>query len=113
MLQEIWRETGQIPKALDSRPVLSERWAEPYKVWAELSGSRNYTAGGPAGIPFSEFFLWALAYGYTREEMTCMWEDMKCIDTTWLAETAKRAKDEMERKKSQPKQNSHTRSVTF
>lgn len=104
MLQDIWRETSLIPKALDSRPVLNERWIEPYKVWAELSGSRNYTAGGPAGIPFSEFCLWALAYGYTREELTCMWEDVRVMDMTWLAETSKRAKEEMDRKRTKPKQ---------
>lgn len=103
MLNEIWEATRQIPQALDRRPILADRWTEPYKVWAELSGSRNYTAGGAAGIPFSEFFLWAVAFRYSREELEYMWEDVHHIDVVWLSETTKRAKAEIAQKQAQAK----------
>lgn len=96
MLTEMWEETGVKPATLVNRPTLLERWNIPYKVWIEISGSRNYTAGGPAEIPFSEFFLWAYAHNYERLEMELMWEDVHAIDKVWLNETGERAKAERE-----------------
>jgi len=78
---------------LASKPELIERWNIPYRIWNELSGSRRYTAAGPAGIPFSEFFAWALMNGYTREEMRNMWEDVHLLDRTYLNVVPKFTKD--------------------
>lgn len=49
-----------------------------------MSGSRRYHAGGAAEIPFSEFYLWATAHGYTSEELVSMWEDVHKYDVVWL-----------------------------
>jgi hypothetical protein len=95
MLHEIWEETGNKPDSLSNRPTLKELWITPYNVWRELSGSRNYTAGGLAEIPFSEFFLWALAHRYSLDEMASMWEDVHVIDVEWLS--LKFEKDKLER----------------
>lgn len=90
MLQEIWEETGNQPKSLANRPTLDPIWLQPYKVYVELSGSRNYSFGGAAEIPFSEFFLYATAHDYTHAEMRCMWEGLHSVDTTFLREQQKR-----------------------
>jgi len=81
---------GIKPEALVNRPELAERWHIPYRVWKEVDGSRNYTPAGLAEIPFSEFFLWAIAYKYTLTELTSMWEDVHRIDVAWLLEHGKR-----------------------
>jgi len=96
MLQEVWEETGIKPPALTTQPTLVSRWSIPYKVWVELSGSRNYHMGGAAEIPFSEFFMWALAHRYTPLEMECMWEDVHVIDKVWLGAQADHKKDTQE-----------------
>lgn len=94
MLSEMWEETGEKPPALSNRPELDKHWRIPYQVWLELSGSRNYTMGGAAEIPFSEFFLWAHAHGYSKLEMQSMWEDVHTVDRVWLHETQKKAEAE-------------------
>lgn len=86
----MWEETGVKPPALENQPVLSQRWVIPHGVWKELSGSRNYTPGGLAEIPFSEFFLWAWAHDYTKAEIQSMWEDVHAIDVAWLEEHTKK-----------------------
>lgn len=93
----MWEETGIKPQALVDKPALIERWNIPYQVWLELSNSRNYTAGGPAGIPFSEFYMWSKVHNYTNSEAACMWEDISQVDKTWLTETSSRAKEERDR----------------
>lgn len=101
MLTEMWEETGTKPPALESRPQLKQRWVIPHEVWRELSGSRNYTPGGLAEIPFSEFFLWAWAHDYTKSEMQSMWEDVHIIDVAWLEEQAKVQEAERATKKAE------------
>ena len=96
MLNEVWEATGEKPVALANRPELTDRWHGPHIVWAELSGSRNYTAGGVAEIPFSEFFLWAVAHEYTKAQIQSMWEDLHLFDHTWVRENQKRAQKDRE-----------------
>lgn len=111
MLLEIWEETGTKPPALAARPELARRWVIPYEVWVDLSGSRNYHAGGFAEIPFSEFFLWAVAHRYTPAELECMWEDIHAIDKIWLTLQAETQKESTEKQKSQAKSNDGRRST--
>lgn len=96
MLQDIWQETGEKPAALANRPELKERWVLTQRVWSELSGSRNYTAGGLAEIPFSEFYLWAVAHEYTKAQMQSTWEDVHLFDKAWVGEHQKKASEERE-----------------
>ena len=103
MLTEMWEDTGVKPPALENRPKLIERWNYPYRVWLELAGSRRYTAGGAAEIPFSEFYLWAVAHNYDRAEMECMWEDLHIIDKVWLQEITKIQKAQAESAKTSQK----------
>ena len=91
---------GTKPAALVNKPQLDQRWHIPYAIWQKVEGGRNYTAGGPAELPFSEFYLWAQAYNYTNSELTCMWEDVHVIDTCWLREYGK--KQEAKQKAQQP-----------
>ncbi len=83
-------ETGITPKALLDRPVLVDRWHYPKEVFEDLGGSRRYTAGGAANIPFSEFYLYALAYKFEPDEMVDVWEDLKLIDSIWLSKVAEK-----------------------
>lgn len=103
MLSEIWEATGEKPAALVNRPELNERWRYPHLVWSELSGSRNYTAGGVAEIPFSEFYLWAVAHEYTKSQMQFMWEDLHLFDRTWVHENQKRVSEEREQEQDRQK----------
>lgn len=99
MLHEMWQESGKKPDALANRPTLHKRWNIPYSIWVEISGSRNYHAAGAAEIPFSEFFLWAIAHDYTKAELVCMWEDVHTVDRVWLSEAAKIRKEQAPAKK--------------
>ena len=83
-------ETGITPKALLDRPVLEQRWSYPRQVFDDLGGSRRYTAGGAANIPFSEFYLYSKAYGFEPDEVTDVWEDLKLIDSIWLSKTTEK-----------------------
>lgn len=103
MLKQIWEETGVKPPALVTRPQLIERWNQPYRVWIELTGSRRFHTAGAAEIPFSEFFLWAYAHQYDRQEMECMWEDVHIIDKAWLDVVAKNQKAQAETAKGSAK----------
>lgn len=101
-LLEIQRSTGTTPIALRDRPILSERWAFTDEVFTELTGSRNYTAGGPANIPFNQFYLWAKAHRFTLTELTEVWKDLREFDNAWLeALNKKRELDKANQKGSQ------------
>ena len=89
-LLEMQHDTGITPKALLNRPELSNRWVYPKSVFDELSGSRQYTMGGPAEIPITAFFAYAVLYGFTRVQAVETWEDVAIIDGIWLSEVAKR-----------------------
>lgn len=78
------------PKALQDRPTLARRWEFPKAVFDALHGSRNYTAGGAANIPFSEYERYARAYGFSRLELIDVWEDLLIIDNIWLAKVAEK-----------------------
>ncbi len=81
---------GITPKALQNRPVLDQRWHFANTVFNALTGSRRYTAGGPANIPISEYDVYARGYGFTAMEWRDTWEDLQVIDSIWLTEVAKK-----------------------
>lgn len=83
-------ESGITPKALETRPILAERWVYPKSVFDELTGSRRYTMNGPANIPISEYDVYARGYGFSRLEWASIWEDVSTIDSIWLSEIAKK-----------------------
>lgn len=87
-------KTGIEPRALKDRPSLSRRWVYPKLVFDDLSGSRRYTASGPANIPISEYGVYAKAYGITGHQWIEVWEDLSIVDTVWLSEIAKKQKAE-------------------
>lgn len=90
LLLEVQAELGVTPKALESQPTLSRRWEFIKEVFNELTGSRRYTAGGPANIPISEYEVYAKAYGFSQTEYTEYWEDLQVVDSVWLSELAKK-----------------------
>lgn len=83
-------QTGIVPKALENRPILAERWIYPKSVFDELTGSRRFTMNGPANIPISEYDVYARGYEFTRKEWQEVWEDISLIDSIWLSEIAKK-----------------------
>jgi hypothetical protein len=83
-------ESGITPKALLDRPELNQRWHFAKDTFDALGGSRRYTAGGPANIPFSEFYLYAKAYAFEDSDTTEVWEDLKLLDTIWLSKVAEK-----------------------
>jgi len=90
MLLEIQERDGIVPKALESRPILNDRWVYSKSVFDELSGSRRFTMNGPANIPISEYDVYARGYGFSRLEWASVWEDVSIIDSIWLSEIAKK-----------------------
>ncbi len=98
-LTEVWEETGDQPKTLAERPILHKVWHWPYAVFAAVSDSRNYTAGGPAAIPFSEIYLYAMSLGYAPHEVEELYREVHAIDHIWLAEV----REAQEAKLKQPK----------
>ena len=83
---------GVTPKALESMPTLNRRWEYAKEVFDDLTGSRRYTASGPANIPFSEYERYARAYSFSQTELTEYWEDLQIVDNIWLMEVAKKQK---------------------
>lgn len=83
-------ETGITPKALQDRPELHRRWHYVKEVFDDLSGSRNYTMGGAANIPFSEFYLYAQAYGFSSGDLIDVWQDLRIVDSIWLSKSAEK-----------------------
>jgi hypothetical protein len=55
--------------------------------------------GGPAGIPFSEFYLWARAHGFSCTDLTDAWEAVHRYDEIWLDEQAIWQKAQTDQKK--------------
>ena len=97
-LYTMWEETGVQPKALLNRPQLANVWDYPYTIWAELSGSRSYTASGRAEIPFSEVYLYAKSLDYSNSEVYGLFKDVNHIDKSWLSEVSKQAAQEAKSK---------------
>lgn len=89
-LLDIAAETGMVPKPLQDRPTLKQRWEFPKQVFDALTGSRRYTTGGAANIPISEYAVYAKAYGFSPQDWRDVWEDLAIIDTVWLTETTKK-----------------------
>ena len=83
-LLEVYKATGTMPPALKNRPELSKRWTFTDGVFDQLHGSRNYTARGPANIPFNQFYLWARANNFSRSEIAEVWDDLRQFDNAWL-----------------------------
>lgn len=54
--------------------------------------------GGPAGIPFSEFYLWAYAHNFSRTDLTDLWESVHRYDEIWLDEQALWQKSQSDQK---------------
>ena len=48
----------KIPKALRSRPVLTQYQKEYWEAYRALASSRQFTSSGIAEIPYSEKILW-------------------------------------------------------
>jgi hypothetical protein len=90
MLLEMQEETGNVPKALEDRPVLAERWSYAKEVFDDLSGSRPYTMNGPLPIPVTEYAAYAAGYKFSSIEWREVFEDLQIIDTVWLDEIGKR-----------------------
>jgi hypothetical protein len=79
-------ETGITPKALVDRPALDQRWHYAKSVFDDLAGSRNYTAGGPANIPYTVYSMYANDRGFSQSDLIDVWEDLSLIDSIWLAQ---------------------------
>lgn len=90
MLLDMQEETGNVPKALEDRPVLDERWSYAKEVFDDLSGSRPYTMSGPLPIPVSEYAAYAAGHKFNSLEWVEVFEDLQIIDTIWLDEISKR-----------------------
>jgi hypothetical protein len=92
-------ETGITPPALKNRPELHDDWVFTQQIWRDLNGSRRYHMGGAAGIPFSEFYLWARAHGFSCTDLTDAWEAVHRYDEIWLEEQAIWQKAQADQKK--------------
>lgn len=79
-------EDGQTVPALLSRPILDRRWTYTREVYETLRGSRRYTMGGAANIPFSEFAAYAKHLNLPLEHGMELWVDVRLMDDLYLSE---------------------------
>lgn len=92
-LKGIEEDTGETPPALLARPILSQ-FEQPYMdAFNILSGSRQWTMGGPAAIPFSEIAAY-LEFNHIddpdeREEYITM---IRSLDAEYLKISAAKVK---------------------
>lgn len=57
-LEEIERDTGVTPTALLNRKFPDEWNTKYWNMYHDIDGSRQYTFGGPAEIPYPVKILW-------------------------------------------------------
>lgn len=88
-LHQMWEDTGVIPPALANRPVLLEHLLWTYRIWGQLSGSRQQGMKGHSLIAFSEVALYGLAHSFTNLELADLWDDLHRIDKAWHCEVTK------------------------
>lgn len=79
-------EAGQPVPALQTRPQLARRWAYTQEVYETLRGSRRYTMGGAANIPFSEFASYANYLEFPQWYAVELWRDLALMDNLFLTE---------------------------
>ena len=79
-------DAGQIVPALASKPTLITRWTYTREVYETLRGSRRYTMGGAANIPFSEFASYVSYVNMDKAQALELWTDLKLMDDIWLVE---------------------------
>ena len=53
-------------------------------VFENLSGSRQAKFSGVGEIPFSEFFVYAIALGYRGADLTDLWDSVHTIDQIFV-----------------------------
>ena len=90
MFQEMLESTGITPKALQSRPELTQIQAEIYNSFVEISRGRNYTMSGPLPVGLQEFMAYSTLYELEPEEAQELWQIVRALDSHWLNEHAKR-----------------------
>ena len=91
MLFSIAESTGETPKALETRPELSEHLQYPLSLYQELSEARTYDLkGNPSSVKLSGFLCYAQLWQFTRLECQDIWETVRLIDRIWLKLYAER-----------------------
>ncbi len=86
---EIAEQSGVTPPALLKRPELLPELKLAYRVWQELSGSRQQAFSGVGLIPFSEFFLYCFVHGFSRSDTSDLWQVVHTIDVIFVNELSK------------------------
>lgn len=68
MLEEIAKDTGKAPQALQTKPPLPLHLGFYYEAYLALSRARGLTMGGVLPIVFSEITNWANEYRIRGED---------------------------------------------
>ncbi len=84
-------KTGGTADVMASRPELSQ-WAFPYwETFSILSGSRQWTMGGPAPIPLTEIEAYCRLTGVDEmDDVADLLYQVRRLDGVWLEETGKK-----------------------
>jgi hypothetical protein len=90
--KQIERDTGQTPPALAKRP-LPDEWSFKYwRMYQETQGSRQYTFGGPAEIPYPVKILWLNEnHVYDPDERDDFLNVVSQLDNAYIEHSAKKA----------------------
>lgn len=90
MLHEMMDSTGIVPKAIQSKPELTQVQSEIYAAFTEISPDRSYSMAGPLPIGLSAVLNYCTLYDLGQEESQDLWRMIRALDSHWLAEVAKR-----------------------
>ena len=87
MLLDFQEKSGITPKALASKPELSEHLVFYWQLFSELSEERSYSGiGEPRALSLQAFLVYASFYQFTRLEAQQSWEFVRKIDELWMEE---------------------------
>ena len=84
--------TGELPAEAAAAPQLKSWNNWVWQAFTDLTGSRQWTMGGPAGIPFSEVKAWLEWQGIAGEEAEDLVHLLRELDNEYL-KLSNKAKD--------------------
>lgn len=83
----------EIPPALRNRPILNQFQTVYWKMYRDITGSRQFTQSGVAEIPYSAKILWLDENGvFDQDERNDCLQIVTAIDSAYLEDFYKKNK---------------------
>jgi hypothetical protein len=96
-LEEVWKSTGQKPKALQARPKVKPAYLPDLFTFYAIASGRRYNMGGMQPIEIADILDYCQLHGISNfEERERLFRLMTRLDTAYMAAYFK--KQEAQRK---------------